>query len=84
MLTNISRKNIYLTNKSNNKVTITLNLDLGSNSQNKPNQAESEYCRLFIPKLTNLKTRLNCDDKLFIDFLSKCLKLDPSARMSAK
>lgn len=34
--------------------------------------------------MTNLKARLRCENKHFMDFISKCLKLDPSARISAK
>lgn len=41
-------------------------------------------CRVFTPKMTNLKARLKCADKNFIDFLSKCLKLDPSRRISTR
>ena len=33
--------------------------------------------------MTNLKSRVQCSEPLFIDFLSKCLKLDPNVRMSA-
>lgn len=40
--------------------------------------------KIYVPKLTNLKSRLKSEDKLFIDFLSKCLKLDPTMRLSAK
>lgn len=40
--------------------------------------------RIYTPKMTNLKARLHCENKLFIDFLSKCLKIDPSVRFSAK
>ena len=37
-----------------------------------------------MPKMTNIKSRLKTNNKNFIDFLSKCLKIDPSARFSAK
>lgn len=40
--------------------------------------------KIYVPKLTNLKSRLKSEDKIFIDFLSKCLKLDPTMRFSAK
>lgn len=40
--------------------------------------------RIYMPKYTNLKARLNIEHKSFIDFLSKCLKIDPSVRFSAK
>ncbi len=39
--------------------------------------------RIYTPKLTNMKSRIKCDNKNFLDFLSKCLKIDPSARLSA-
>ena len=31
-----------------------------------------------------MKARIKSNNKNFIDFLSKCLKIDPSVRMSAK
>jgi serine/threonine protein kinase len=34
--------------------------------------------------MTNLKSRVHSENKHFLDFLSKCLKIDPSARLSAK
>jgi|688.fasta_scaffold457972_3 serine/threonine protein kinase len=34
--------------------------------------------------MTNLKARLKSENKNFVDFISKCLKIDPSARISAK
>ena len=37
-----------------------------------------------MPKMTNLKSRVKSNNKNFLDFLSKCLKIDPSVRMSAK
>lgn len=40
--------------------------------------------KIYVPIVTNLKSRLKTDHKTFIDFLSKCLKLDPTVRMSAK
>ena len=40
--------------------------------------------RIFVPKMTNMKARIKSNNKNFIDFLSKCLKIDPSVRMSAK
>ena len=41
-------------------------------------------CRVYAPKNTNLKSRIKCSEPAFVDFLSKCLKLDPSIRMSAQ
>ena len=41
-------------------------------------------CRVYIPKATNIKSRVGSENANFLDFLSKCLKIDPSARMSAK
>lgn len=40
--------------------------------------------KFYAPKMTNMKARMNCDNPLFLDFLSKCLKIDPSVRFSAK
>lgn len=40
-------------------------------------------CRIYTPKMTNMRSRIKNDNKVFIDFLSKCLKLDPSQRISA-
>jgi serine/threonine protein kinase len=42
------------------------------------------FTRIYLPKLTNLQSRIQSDNKNFIDFLSKCLKIDPSTRISAK
>jgi hypothetical protein len=41
-------------------------------------------CRIYTPKLTNMKARIKSENKSFLDFLSKCLKIDPSQRISAK
>lgn len=40
--------------------------------------------RIYSAKLTNMKARIKSENKIFIDFLSKCLKIDPSQRLSAK
>lgn len=40
--------------------------------------------RVYTPKMTNMKARIGSDNALFLDFLSKCLKIDPTARFSAK
>ena len=40
--------------------------------------------RIYTAKLTNLKYRIKSENKVFIDFISKCLKLDPSQRLSAR
>jgi hypothetical protein len=40
--------------------------------------------RIYTPKLTNMKARIKSENKAFLDFLSKCLKIDPSQRISAK
>ena len=40
--------------------------------------------RIYTPKLTNMRTRIKNGNKMFLDFLSKCLKIDPTQRMSAK
>ena len=34
--------------------------------------------------MTNMKSRIKCENPLFLDFLSKCLKIDPTVRFSAK
>jgi serine/threonine protein kinase len=47
-------------------------------------KCKTGFNRIYLPKMTNLKSRINTDNKNFLDFLSKCLKIDPSARLSAK
>ncbi len=47
------------------------------------NRNRTGKSRIYTPKMTNMKSRMKCENKLFIDFLSKCLKLDPCQRMSA-
>lgn len=75
---------LFLTkNWNNSKVMFVIILGKSKFSM-EPSQNGNQACRLFVPKLTNLRTRLNTEDKVFTDFLSKCLKLDPSVRFSAK
>jgi serine/threonine protein kinase len=33
--------------------------------------------------MTNMRSRIQSDNKNFLDFISKCLKIDPSQRMTA-
>jgi len=47
------------------------------------NSERSNYS-LYIPKKTNMSSRVNSNNKDFLSFLSKCLKLDPTQRFSAK
>ncbi len=39
--------------------------------------------RIYTPRMTNMKARVQSDNKNFLDFLSKCLKIDPSQRITA-
>jgi serine/threonine protein kinase len=50
----------------------------------KKKKRKTGFTRIYLPKLTNLQSRIQSDNKNFLDFLSKCLKIDPSARFSAK
>jgi serine/threonine protein kinase len=47
------------------------------------NKNKTGKSRVYTPKMTNMKSRIKCDNKNFLDFLSRCLKIDPSQRMSA-
>lgn len=38
---------------------------------------------ILIPKTTNLKGRVRCDDDKFISFLEATLRIDPNLRISA-
>lgn len=42
------------------------------------------YFRAIVPKQSNLKARVKCNDEYFLDFLKGCLRIDPSQRLSAK
>ena len=39
---------------------------------------------VLVPKKTSLRSRLHCDDELFLDFLRALLDIDPYRRLSAK
>ena len=60
------------------------------NDYNIGNKKDNEFMkqphmvRFYAPKMTNMKARMNCENALFLDFLSKCLKIDPTVRFSAK
>lgn len=57
---------------------------MGEEVDGKRKKRKTGFCRIFTPKMTNLKARIKSNNKNFIDFLSKCLKIDPSARLSAR
>jgi len=52
--------------------------------EGKKKNRKTGFSRIYMPKLTNLQSRIQSDNKKFIDFISKCLKIDPSTRFSAK
>ncbi len=41
-----------------------------------------EICFIIKPKKTSLDARIRCNDLLFMDFLHKCLALNPSDRFN--
>lgn len=58
--------------------------ETGEDAEGKKKKKKTGFCRIFTPKMTNLKARLKSENKNFVDFISKCLKIDPSARISAR
>ena len=63
----------------NNKIIVGKKQSESSSLGKQPN-----LVRVYTPKMTNMKARIGCENPLFLDFLSKCLKIDPTIRFSAK
>jgi len=38
---------------------------------------------MYLPKKSSLRSRMRCDDDLFVDFVSQCLQIDPVKRLTA-
>lgn len=53
-----------------------------NNNQN-GEMSGNDRMRIYTPKMTNMRSRIKSDNKNFLDFISKCLKIDPSQRMTA-
>lgn len=58
--------------------------EAGQDETGKKKKRKTGLYRIYTPKTTTLKARIPSSNKNFLDFLSKCLKLDPSQRFSAK
>jgi len=57
---------------------------VGEEEAGKKKKRKTGLFRVYTPKTTSLKARIPSSNKNFLDFLSKCLKLDPSQRLSAR
>jgi len=58
-------------------------LSAGGASETSKRKIKTGKLQVLVPKISNLKSRLNTDDIFFLDFLRNMLHIDPSKRFSA-
>ncbi|XP_026194350.1 uncharacterized protein LOC34619735 [Cyclospora cayetanensis] len=56
----------------------------GRSTSSSASASANRIIRFFIPKRTNLRQRLRCNDSVFVDFIAKMLQIDPCQRWSAE